>query len=342
MRSTHSPDVSRHDPSTSAAAASKAATGQAKPAGWPVGVHPAATLFPMLHGAPLGELAADIERNGLREPIVVYQGLLLDGRNRLRGCELAGVEPRFVEWDGQGSLIGFVLSRNLHRRHLNESQRAIVAARAKGLFEEEAAERQAAGRFGSRGESPAAEGADMQKAHDFAVTANLQSPATTASAEAAALLNVSERSVATASKVLDRAEPEIVSAVESGSVAVSDAAAIVALSPEQQRQAIERVNCGEARTLRQAARRRRDSEDMSDDDTARTPAERKFIAGCRQFGKRLTAELRWLKRTGRVPTRQADCDHLCELVEQTLHYFNGVLARWLKPAADSDVPSARR
>ncbi|HEX5442465.1 MAG TPA: hypothetical protein VFW87_01490, partial [Pirellulales bacterium] len=63
------------------------------------GIHPAATLFPLMHGVPLGELAADIAENGLREPIVCTDGLVLDGRNRLRACEMAEVEPRFVEWD---------------------------------------------------------------------------------------------------------------------------------------------------------------------------------------------------------------------------------------------------
>lgn len=68
--------------------------------GWPTGVHPAAELFPMIKDAELGLLVEDIVEHGLREPILVYQGLILDGRNRLRACEIAGVEPRFVEWDG--------------------------------------------------------------------------------------------------------------------------------------------------------------------------------------------------------------------------------------------------
>jgi hypothetical protein len=100
----------------------------------PLGVHPAATLFPMMHGPELGLLIEDIEAHGLREPVVLYDGQVLDGRNRLRACELAGIEPRFEEWDGVGSPLAFVLSRNLHRRHLNESQRSIIGARAKGMF----------------------------------------------------------------------------------------------------------------------------------------------------------------------------------------------------------------
>lgn len=112
-----------------------------------LGVHPAAELFPLMKGTDFGLLVEDIDANGLREPVLLYQGLILDGRNRLRACEIAGVEPRFVESDGVGSPLALVLSRNLHRRHLNEGQRAIIAARAKGMFEEEAAERERAHQF---------------------------------------------------------------------------------------------------------------------------------------------------------------------------------------------------
>ncbi|HQU46522.1 MAG TPA: hypothetical protein PK867_27190, partial [Pirellulales bacterium] len=144
-----------------------------------LGVHPAAELFPLMRGPEFGLLVEDISEHGLREPIVIYQGLVLDGRNRLRACETTGVEPRFVEWDGVGSPLAFVLSRNLHRRHLNEGQRAVIAARAKGMFEEEAAERKRASQFGHAPQSPAAGGADRGKPRDNAVTANWQSPART-------------------------------------------------------------------------------------------------------------------------------------------------------------------
>ena len=59
-------------------------------------VHPAAELFPMMGGEALQALADDIREHGQREPVILYHGAVLDGRNRLRACELAGVEPRFV------------------------------------------------------------------------------------------------------------------------------------------------------------------------------------------------------------------------------------------------------
>jgi hypothetical protein len=82
----------------------------------------------MLDEKAAKELAADIRSNGLRHAIVTYNGAILDGRNRYLACLAAGVEPRFKEYEGDNPL-GYVTSLNLLRRHLNESQRALVAAK---------------------------------------------------------------------------------------------------------------------------------------------------------------------------------------------------------------------
>lgn len=220
----------------------------------PIGVHPAATMFPMMHGPELGLLVQDIEEHGLREAIVLHEGLILDGRNRFRACELAQVPPRFVEWDGIGSPIAFVLSRNLHRRHLNESQRAIIAARAKVMFESEAEERKASTQFGEDRRDPSCEVCDDEKHREITVIANLHEPGRTVNEEAAGMLNVSARSVATASKVLESGDEMVIMAIDQGTISVSDAAAIADLPKEQQRQALDDVRRGRARTLRQAAK----------------------------------------------------------------------------------------
>ena len=75
----------------------------------------------------LKELAADIKANGLQNPIVLYNGQILDGRNRFLACKIAKVKPRFVEWDGKGTPTEWVISENLIRRHLTSSQRAVIA-----------------------------------------------------------------------------------------------------------------------------------------------------------------------------------------------------------------------
>src|SRR5262245_44342023 len=92
-------------------------------------VHPAAQIFPMLPEAELSALSEDIKQNGLIHPIVLdAEGLLLDGRNRLAACELAKVEPKTVTYRGLDPL-HYVVSANLARRHLNETQRAMIASR---------------------------------------------------------------------------------------------------------------------------------------------------------------------------------------------------------------------
>lgn len=90
-------------------------------------VHPAAEVFPMLPPDELSELADDIKANGLAHPIVVKDGVLIDGRNRRAACLLAGVTPHTVELNGQDP-VAYILSTNITRRHLSKGQRAVATA----------------------------------------------------------------------------------------------------------------------------------------------------------------------------------------------------------------------
>lgn len=93
-------------------------------------VHPVADLFPMLAEDELAELAEDIKANGLLQPVVLDgEGRLLDGRNRLAACEIAGVEPEFTMVNGNTDPDAYALSVNIARRHLTKGQQAMVAAR---------------------------------------------------------------------------------------------------------------------------------------------------------------------------------------------------------------------
>ena len=58
--------------------------------------HPICLLFPEMSPEEIQELATDIKAKGLLHPIILYEGKILDGRNRYLTCGIAGVEPRFV------------------------------------------------------------------------------------------------------------------------------------------------------------------------------------------------------------------------------------------------------
>ncbi len=91
-------------------------------------IHEAANVFPMLPEDELQELAADIKANGLIHPIVLDEdGALIDGRNRLAACRMAGVEPTFTSINGADP-VAYILSANVARRNLTKGQRAMAGA----------------------------------------------------------------------------------------------------------------------------------------------------------------------------------------------------------------------
>lgn len=110
-------------------------------------IHPVAELFPAMTADEFTSLVAGMRRDGWQPGSVIWThgGQIIDGRNRYLAAREAGVMPEFREWSGGGSLIQFVVSLNLTRRHLTSSQRAVLALEiAKGL-ETEAKARQLAG-----------------------------------------------------------------------------------------------------------------------------------------------------------------------------------------------------
>jgi ParB-like nuclease domain len=173
-------------------------------------VHPAALEFPEMSPAALRELVEDIRQNGLVHPVVrTADEIVLDGRNRLRACEIAGVEPQFEVYGGSNP-VGFIVSSNLKRRQLNESQRALIATRLATLAR---GQHQVAG---ENADQSAPSEAQMRKFADL-------DPAMSQAAAAAAL-NISKRSVQFARVVLDHGDPELIKAVEQGRLSVSAAA----------------------------------------------------------------------------------------------------------------------
>lgn len=107
--------------------------------------HAIAEFFPMIEGDDFDELVRDIQKNGLLESIWLYQGKILDGRNRYMACMAAGVAPRYREYTGDNPL-AFAMSMNVERRHLTPSQRACLAVDILPFYEHAAKERQRMGK----------------------------------------------------------------------------------------------------------------------------------------------------------------------------------------------------
>lgn len=180
--------------------------------------HPLANIFPLIQGAEFEALRDDIAAHGVREPVVIFEGEILDGRNRYRAAIAAGVECPFQTYEGNDPA-ALVVSLNIHRRHLTESQRAMAAAKLANM--------------------PAhrpVKSANLQTSEPFLLNPEpaASAPVLTSQSDAARMLNVSPRSVANAKKVQETAAPELIQAVEQGVASVSAAADVSELPAEQQ------------------------------------------------------------------------------------------------------------
>lgn len=109
-----------------------------------IGYHTAANIMPMMDELTYQGLLTDMGTHGQLSPIWLYEGLIVDGRNRYRACLELGIKPWFQEWGGQVSLVDFVISLNVIRRHLTTTQKATAAFHALPVYESEAKERQRA------------------------------------------------------------------------------------------------------------------------------------------------------------------------------------------------------
>jgi hypothetical protein len=198
--------------------------------------HPLANIFPLMNDADFMALRDDIAAQGLLEPLWLYDGQILDGRNRYKACKALGIQPQVRTYHGTDPL-GFVLSMNLVRRHLNESQRALVAADVATM------------RQGER--------------TDLEPSANLQKVSQTKASE---LFNISARSVSDAKRVKSEAQPEVVKAVRDGHLAISAAAKLSQEPVPVQRQVAAKVVSGEASTVTQALKQIRADEGSTQSD----------------------------------------------------------------------------
>lgn len=187
-------------------------------------VHPVATIFPMMSNDELSGLISDIKENGQREPATFWKGKLIDGRNRAVACESLGIELDCCELDEDSDPVSWVVSHNLHRRHLTPSQRGMVALELESLLKPAARERQKAqadkGKEGGRGNKK------QTLTQNLGEGLSSDKHAGEASTQAAKALNVSRGTVENARIVKEQGSKELIAAVKSGEVSVSKAAKV--------------------------------------------------------------------------------------------------------------------
>ena len=188
-------------------------------------------LFSDMSPKEYSSLVASIRVEGLRVPIAVWRGEVIDGRHRLAACAEAGVEPRFEILPDETDPVHYLLSMNAARRHQDPSQRAVVAYLVSAQS--------------GPGRPRAADG-------------NCANVRSYTQGQAAAMLGVSRRLVTHAARVLSEessAVPELRQAVVRGQVRLADAGRVLDQPPEVQRQAVDMVLKGEASSLGGALRK---------------------------------------------------------------------------------------
>jgi hypothetical protein len=177
-------------------------------------IHPAAAVFPMMQGNEFDELKSSIRKSGVMHPVVVHQGKVIDGRNRLaawqdvyrsRLCNMTASEmderPPTVEWqpvDGD-TVADYVMRANVHRRQLTPDQRAAAVVRLAALVEQEAVGRVERSQF-KKGNKAASKTARSKKTGPKARDHKAEAEGTT-NARLATQANVSPSRVKRAKRV---------------------------------------------------------------------------------------------------------------------------------------------
>lgn len=176
--------------------------------------HPLANLFPLIEGEDFEKFVAGFRADGtLHDKIVILDGQILDGRNRQRACEATGITPHYEHYNAaiHGDPLTYVISKNLHRRHLTDDQRRMVAARI----------------------------ATMERGRP---TENPPNGRNISTEDAAAALHVDVRGTERAKEIIAKGADELRGAVDAGNLSVRAAADITKLTPDEQRDLVSRAD----------------------------------------------------------------------------------------------------
>lgn len=172
--------------------------------------HKIANLWPLMSDAELDELAQDIKEHGLLNPIWLYEGEILDGRNRELACLRARIKPEYKTYTGD-SPTAFAWSQNEKRRHMLPSQRAAMGAELMPQLREEARKRMVAGKR----TDPEPDEAEGGQARD----------------QAAKIVGAGKNSIDLADRV-KREAPAVFEKMKAGKISLQDARRAVAAIPK--------------------------------------------------------------------------------------------------------------
>lgn len=193
--------------------------------------HPIADVWPMMDEEKLHELAEDIRHNGQLVPVWLYEGKILDGRNRWAACQLAGVVPKTQPYTGNEPT-AFAVALNDRRRHMNKGALAAVAAELEPFFAEDARRRQRE----AGGDKKSITAKSLVEKIPQAIARQLPK----ARDEAARSVGVNDRYVSDAKKVKAEA-PEVFEQLKAGKITLQDAKREVAKKPTDDWRADERA-----------------------------------------------------------------------------------------------------
>jgi ParB/Sulfiredoxin domain len=187
-------------------------------------IHSLASIFPPMGAEEYARFADSIERDGLLEPITLFEGQILDGRHRQRACDERGIEARYQDWNPDCGItpLEWVIAVNLHRRHLTTAQTAALAIKVQDQLAEAMRERmqnggQAAGR--GRPNRAAPNGATLSEGRERHVRAD---------EIAAKQFGISARSVSRAAQIRRR-DPQIFERMKAGELTITQAQKLVGI-----------------------------------------------------------------------------------------------------------------
>ena len=188
-------------------------------------IHPLAEIMPPMTAQEYADLRDSIRSDGLREPLVLLDGAILDGRHRYRACCELGIEPRTKAFPG-GDPVRYVIGANIHRRHLNASQRAIAVAHLATLQRGSCAEKQRAKALEQSQQNPDGE----------------SSAPPLSNREAARIAGVDPMTIKDARVVLTKGTEEDIAKVRTGEVGVNKIARRLRKEPNRKVYADSRVD----------------------------------------------------------------------------------------------------